>query len=151
MDGKTVDSLRFKGHKLKQLRESLKLTLKEAGERVGFSASYFSDIELGKKDPRHDTVRAICEGFQMMPEFFYIDMPPDYSDMPRGMLSYYDPEEVCFMTDLLSRPYIRLGLAIRLKGIPTHFVWTLVKHWGEREVVQKLPFQIEEETPTEEA
>jgi transcriptional regulator with XRE-family HTH domain len=64
----------FQGHKLRQLRESKKMTMQEINEMTGIKAGSLSEIETGKnKNPRPATVDKLCAVLGVDPIYFYYD------------------------------------------------------------------------------
>ena len=58
------DWLTFAGM-LKDYRSDIGLTLEEFGKRIGYSASYVSDIERGARKPSPEFVTKFCNGMEM--------------------------------------------------------------------------------------
>lgn len=61
------DLLRDLGHNLKQARIHRGMTLEQAGEELGMSASSLSRIEGGKSEPKYLTLMAMCSLYRVDP------------------------------------------------------------------------------------
>lgn len=50
-------------HKLRVIREAMKLTQNEVAEKLGVSRSYYTELELGRKQPSLDLLRRFVDMF----------------------------------------------------------------------------------------
>jgi transcriptional regulator with XRE-family HTH domain len=57
----------FIGSQLRAMRQLHRRTLKELGERAGFSLQYLSDVERGRTMPSLKAFLAICEALPVRP------------------------------------------------------------------------------------
>lgn len=72
-----MDELRI-GKKIRQLRLQNKLTLVETARRTGFTKSYLSMVESGKKSPPIATLSKIAKALEVdIPAFFEQKKPED--------------------------------------------------------------------------
>lgn len=53
------------GERIKEIRKEHKLTLDQLGEIAGVSKQFLSLVENGKKEPGRDTLRSICDYFNI--------------------------------------------------------------------------------------
>jgi transcriptional regulator with XRE-family HTH domain len=81
--------VKFKGEKLRDLRDLKGLTMLDLEEITGISQSTISDIENGKKNPRAATVERLCKALDVGEHYFYLDgavLPTDlFPDMPESV------------------------------------------------------------------
>ena len=68
----------FNGGKLKLLRKSNGLTMKEVGEKINKSASFISMIEKGQSKPEFSTIVALGKIFNVRHTFFLNDISIPY-------------------------------------------------------------------------
>lgn len=66
------------GEKLKELRKSKNLSLKEVGLNIGISHNFLSEIENGKKEPSKETLRELAKFYGIDEDEFFdiIDKVP---------------------------------------------------------------------------
>lgn len=67
------------GDRIKALRESHKMTHEELGTALGMSEAAVRDIESGKSlNLKSDTLRALCETFNVFPRILLYDNDEDF-------------------------------------------------------------------------
>ena len=59
------------GEKLKKLRQNKNMTQKELAMRSGISISSIVSYENGLREPKVDTIKCLCDVFEISPDFFY--------------------------------------------------------------------------------
>ena len=62
-----MNNLSF-GEKIRQLRDQLNLSLREVAAKIGVSAAFLSDVELGKRFPSEDTLSLLATELQTTAE-----------------------------------------------------------------------------------
>ena len=73
------------GSKLKKLREEAKLSLRDLGERIGLSASFLSQLELGQVSPSIASLENIADALNVNITYFFDDpAKPDSVVMRKG-------------------------------------------------------------------
>lgn len=71
------------GHKIKQLRQSRKMTLQELGDQVGLSVGYLSQLERGISTIAVDTLDKIAKIFDKRALDFFEEAKPSNSPVMR--------------------------------------------------------------------
>lgn len=61
------------GRKIKELRDSRKLTVRELGSNIGMSFSHISKIERGENSPSIETLEKLAEFFNIDISYFFIE------------------------------------------------------------------------------
>lgn len=105
------DVLRKLGQRVRELRTSRGLTQEALAERVGFRASYFSQIESGTKGATIDTLAAVAAalGVTLSELFLDVDQPlPDELDRLSTALAGQSPERQRTLLRILEEA-LRLG------------------------------------------
>jgi transcriptional regulator with XRE-family HTH domain len=69
------------GGRLRELREAAGLTQAALAERAGLARGGVAQLEAGKRKPAWETVVAIIEALDVLPEAF---LTPPASDVPSG-------------------------------------------------------------------
>lgn len=67
------------GSKLKDLRNSKKMSLKELSKSTGISITFLSDIEHNRSNPSIDSLKAISNTFNVKPSYFLDDFDSSIS------------------------------------------------------------------------
>lgn len=78
------------GERIRELRDALDMSLRELARKVNVSAAFLSDIELGKRYPSDDVLKAIARALKTSSEeLSKYDTRPPLDEMKRK--SYTDP------------------------------------------------------------
>lgn len=62
-----MNTLTF-GEKIRKLREDLDLSLRTVAEKIGVSAAFLSDVELGRRFPSADKLKLLSKELKISPE-----------------------------------------------------------------------------------
>jgi transcriptional regulator with XRE-family HTH domain len=62
-----VNTLTF-GEKIRKLREDLDLSLRTVAEKIGVSAAFLSDVELGRRFPSADKLKLLAKEIKISAE-----------------------------------------------------------------------------------
>ena len=69
--------MQYFGAKLRQLRKSKKMTLKDLAQAVGYSShTYMSELEKGRKVPTTNLVVKVAELFDVSTDYLLNNEPP---------------------------------------------------------------------------
>lgn len=71
--------------RIKLVRKTMDLTMREFGEKIGISASSIAHLESGENNPSEQTIRAICSQFNVRRDWLEtgegpMQLPPDEGD-----------------------------------------------------------------------
>ncbi|WP_027703185.1 helix-turn-helix domain-containing protein [Metaclostridioides mangenotii] len=67
------------GSKLRALRKSKKMSLKDLSSSTGISITFLSDIEHDRSNPSIDSLKAISKTFNVNPSYFMDDLDSSIS------------------------------------------------------------------------
>jgi transcriptional regulator with XRE-family HTH domain len=65
------------GHRIKEKREELGLSIRELGRRTDLTASFISQIEHGRTNVSVGSLRRIAEALGVSIQYFFTEPPPD--------------------------------------------------------------------------
>ena len=133
--GRVKHSMLFIGSKLRKIRLGCDMSLDEAETITGVPKSTLADIEKNNTQPRRDTVEKICKGFQIMPEYFYLDsrligMGFEDDNNP-GMLKLLDGDLMKFILNPDNKPYLEHARKMKEYELPIFLLKGLVDFWGD--------------------
>jgi transcriptional regulator with XRE-family HTH domain len=63
-----VDNNLTFGEKIRKLREDLDLSLRAVADKIGVSAAFLSDVELGRRFPKPDTLKLLAKELRVTSE-----------------------------------------------------------------------------------
>lgn len=81
-------------NRIKELRDSLGLTLEAFGSRIGVTRSAISNIENGRREPTNQLVSSICREFHVNEEWLRTGLGEPFPSMTRE-------QEIASYTDAL--------------------------------------------------
>jgi transcriptional regulator with XRE-family HTH domain len=84
----TLSEMKSLGARIRELRDEKDISLRELGKRVGpLSAAYLSDVELGRRNPTDEVLRAIAKALgTTFDELKQYDNRPAAEEMKRRTL-----------------------------------------------------------------
>ena len=71
-------------NRIKQVRKDAGLTLEKFGERIGITASSCSTIESGKSNPSKQTIKMVCQEFNVNETWLRTGVGNPYSEPSRA-------------------------------------------------------------------
>ncbi len=108
--------MKFKD-RVRELRKSNNLTLKNLSERTGLSVSYLSDIERGKTDPSLNTIEALSHALDISIQFLLSGVElieeTKLSNLPEGLQALIEDDE---FSDEINSDWVDLLSKIQMRG-----------------------------------
>lgn len=103
--------------RLRELRTSQQLTLRNLSESTGLSVSYLSDVERGRTNPSLKTIETIAKGFDIpVSSFLYgveFNEEASLNELPEGLKQLFEDIEY---KNQLNSDWIDLLNKIQMRG-----------------------------------
>jgi len=107
--------MKFNGQRLRTLRKSRNLTMKDIEEKTGLLQGAISQMENNIKNPRSKTVDILAELFNVNPIYFYMDE----GGLPSELLPNMSEDLKEFIMNERNLPYIEMIHRAVASGVPS--------------------------------